>query len=209
MSARMDTHMKDPLISVCIPTHGMEDHDYFLNRATESVYKQTYKNYEIVLTTEGKMAENTNAAIKKATGDIVKILYMDDFLYSEDALLHIAETFQGGAKWAASSCLHTEDGETFYNMHLPWWSDGIVDGSNTIGSPSVVAFVNDSPTLFDEKLSWLLDCDLYHRLHRRYGEPVIIETADVAIGIGPHQMTNLLPLKNKLDEHLYLKDKYA
>lgn len=201
------TFMYKPYISVCVPTHDMENGDYFLKRLQDSLDAQTFKDYEVVYTKEGKMAENTNAAIKKAKGDIIKILYMDDFFVDKDALKHIAESFDTG--WLASGCVHTEDGNHFYNPHVPSYNFDIRSGNNTIGSPSVVAFENDNPLLFDESMTWLLDVDYYARLFERYGEPAIVSSLDIGIGIGKHQMTNLIPAEVKLSEFKYLKTKYG
>lgn len=196
----------NPLISVCVPTHNMENGNYFFARLKASLEKQTYTNWELVVTSKGRMAENTNSAIVKATGDIIKILYMDDYFASPDALQHVADSV--GNTWAVSGCLHTRDGREMINPHYPTYNDLIYTGYNTIGSPSVLAFKNDDPILFDERLSWLLDCDLYKRLYERYGEPKIINELDIAIGLGPHQTSNLMTDFEKKQEEDYVKDKH-
>ena len=61
--------MENPLVSICIPTHEMQDKKYFLARLMSSIKRQTYKNYEIVITETGGMAENTNNAIKRTYRD--------------------------------------------------------------------------------------------------------------------------------------------
>jgi hypothetical protein len=194
------------LISVCVPTHEIPEREAFMKRLEASLAAQTFQDFELVVTDEGKMAENTNAAIKKAKGDIIKLLYMDDFLYSPDALQHIADEFKGG--WAASGCVHTEDGKKFSNAHFPSWNDDMAIGKNTVGSPSVVAFENNEPLLFDESLSFMLDCELYVRLYERYGEPQILPYLDVAMGLGDHQMTNIMPLEEKYKEAQYVVNKH-
>lgn len=194
-----------PRISVCVPIHNMQNGEFFLKRLMASLDRQTFRDFEVVVTEEGRMAENTNAAIKKAKGEIIKILYMDDFLWTDNALQHVSDKFEGG--WMASGCVHTEDGYHFFNPHYPSYNHDITKGDNTIGSPSVVAFANDNPLLFDENMSWLLDVDLYGRLYQRYGEPTIIDYLDVGIGIHPGQMTNLLTEDEKRSEHDYLSKK--
>lgn len=194
--------MSNPKISIVTPVHKMEGRDYFLKRLNASLLDQTFKNWEHVITEEGKMAENTNAGIKKAKGDIIKILFMDDFLYSPLALQNIAENFKGG--WFASGCIHTRDGFFFENPHHPVFTSEVRWGKNTLGSPSVIAFENNDPLLFDENLSWLLDCELYGRLFDRYGEPTIVNDIDIAIGLGPHQTTHLMSNEEKWKEHEYI-----
>ena len=194
-----------PRISVCIPTHDIPERGFFLDRLMESLEKQTFQDFEVVVTEEGAMAHNTNEAIKKAKGDIVKILFMDDYLYSPFALQHIHHNFRKG--WLVSGCIQDEG--SLHSPHSPSYNDDMLAGKNTIGSPSVLAFENNDPLLFDEELSWLLDCDLYHRLHKRYGGPTIIDYVDVAIGVGPHQTTNTMSEEAKQKEHEYLQHKYG
>lgn len=152
------------------------------------------------------MAENTNAAIKRCKGDIIKILYMDDYLAHPNSLENLVKSFKGG--WLATGCIHDAGDGTPMNAHRPSF-EGIPNGANTIGSPSVVAFENNNPLLFDETMSWLLDVDYYKRLHERYGPPTLVKDLDVVIGTGSHQMTHILTDKEKLDEELYLTKKYA
>lgn len=195
--------MVNPQISICVPAHkAMKNHDFFLERLKKSVEQQTFKDYELIVTYDGKMAENTNSAIKQAKGEIVKVLYMDDFFAHPDALQRIVEAFKGG--WLVTGNSHTH-GEDRVNDHLPTWNDNIKNGANTIGSPSVLAFENKDPLLFDENLSWLLDCELYDRMYKRYGPPTFLNDINVVLGIGDHQMTHILTDEEKLKEHEYIK----
>lgn len=193
------------MISICVPYHDIPETGFFLNRLKESLYKQTYQNYELVLTKNGKMAENSNSAIKQANGEIIKILFMDDYLQSEKALQNILDNFKGG--WLVSGCWHDMEG-ILSNPHVPEYTEDILTGNNKIGSPSVLTFENKDPKLFDENLSWLLDCDLYYRLHKRYGLPTVVESFDVAIGTGSHQTTRTMSAQHKMAEHKYLTTKY-
>ena len=194
------------MISIILPYHDTEKSAFFLKRAIDSVMKQTYQDYEIVLTKAGKMAENTNAGIRKSKGEIIKILFMDDYLYHENVLQEIVDAFDESDKqWLATGCIH-DNGELF-NPHFPVWSDDIAKGVNTIGSPSVVAFKGKE--YFDENLSWTLDCDLYVQMKKKYGEPILLNSIGTVIGIGDHQTTNVLTDQQKGEEVNYLIKKYA
>lgn len=194
------TEIKLPKISCIIPYYDMENGAFFLKRAIDSVMTQTYKNYEIVLTKDGKMAENTNSAIKRATGDLIKILYMDDYLAHKDALKTIVEGFTG--HWLVTACEH-DDG-TRGSPHYPRYSDSV----NTIGSPSVLTIKNGLDMYFDESMSWTLDLDFYKRLHAKYGEPTILNDINVVIGIHDGQHTNILSDVEKQKEEIALIKKY-
>lgn len=202
----MDNDLKKPKISLAIPVHDMDHGDMFLRRLLRSLDMQTFRDFEVVITKEGRMAENTNAAIKKSKGEIIKILYLDDYLANQNALENIVKSFKGG--WLATGCVHDMGDGNPINPHVPSF-DGIPEGRNTIGSPSVVAFENKNPLLFDESMTWLLDVDLYQRLHDRYGLPTLLNDLDVVIGIGNHQMTNILTNEQKLAEEVYLNKKYV
>ena len=197
---------KNPKISICVPIHDMKDGDKFLWRLVNSLISQTFKDWELVVTKDGRMAENTNAGIKKARGEIIKLLYLDDYLAYPDSLKVIVDNFKGG--WLATGCLH-DDGISIGSPHLPEWREDVIKGNNTIGSPSVVAIENNDPLLFDENMSWLLDCDYYKRLYERYGKPTLINDLNVIIGIGDHQVTKLMPDIEKLAEYNYMNFKYG
>ena len=199
---------KRPKISCIIPIHWMKNWQFFLTRCLESIEKQTFTDYEIIITKSGFMAENTNAGILKATGEIIKFLYMDDYLAHPDSLKNLAENFKGG--WLATGCVHDWGGGKLINPHLAR-IDGILQKSsmkNTIGSPSVVAVENKDPLLFDENMTWVLDLDYYKKLYERYGEPTILDSYDVIIGCGNHQVTHIISKEDKLKEEKYFLNKY-
>ncbi len=184
----------------------MPNGSFFLWRLVQSLMMQSFKDYELVITQEGLMARNTNAAIKKARGEIVKILYMDDYFAHNDSLKLIVDSFKPETQWVVTGCLH-DDGESKGNAHLPSYSQDIHTGNNTIGSPSVLAFRREECLYFDENLSWLLDCDLYSRYYETYGLPTILKDLNVVIGIGEHQTTYALSNETKQWEHDYLNNK--
>lgn len=197
---------KKPKISIAIPVYDMKNKDFFLKRCLDSIERQTFKDYEVVMTEEGKMAENTNAAMRKCHGDIIKILYMDDYMAHDDALQEIADAWMDDTRWMVTGCSH-DPGTHF---HLPTYNDDIYKGVNTIGSPSVLSLKNDADLLFfDERLTWLLDCDLYKRLYEKWGPPTILNDINATIGIHDGQTTMTLPDEIKEDEHDYLLTKHA
>lgn len=200
----METNMK---VSICVPAHKeMKNHDFFLARLKESVALQTLGDYELIITYEGKMAENTNAAMRKATGEYIKILYMDDYLTDKFSLEEmVRELKTSGKNWLASGCVHDDGLKNTLNPHYPKWSKDIRTGNNTIGSPSVIMLKNNLNVWFDEKMSYFLDCDFYHRLNEKYGAPALLKTFGVTIGVGDHQTSNRMSDREKLEEFNYLQ----
>lgn len=195
-------------VSIVIPWHFMDNWEYFLGRCLKSIEKQTYTDYEIILTKTGSMPVNTNRALKAAEGDLIKVIYMDDYLTDKDSLKNMVERFKDDTHWLVTGCLH-DDGEHIFNYHKPEYNDRIIEGINTIGSPSVLMMRRNSLMLFDEKLSWLLDVDLYARLYAMYGEPTFVPEPDVIIGLHAGQTSNLMSDAEKLKEQQYVQQKYA
>ena len=198
--------MNTPKISIAIPVYKeMPNGDFFLKRCLESIRTQSYQDFEIVITEKGSMAENTNNAIKASNGEIIKVLYQDDYFAHKDALKRIVEAFKGG--WLVTGCEH-DDGVTRERPHLAEWNDNI-HIRNTIGSPSVLTIENKNPLLFDETMTWMLDCDYYKRLYERYGAPIILDDINVVIGVGSHQTTNRLTDEIKNNELEYMYEKHT
>lgn len=193
-----------PKISCVIPIHDMQGGDFFLWRLVNSIMKQTYKDYEIIIIKEGRMAENTNAGLHKAIGELIKILYLDDYFAHPDALKEIVDNFKGSDNWLVTGCLHQQQGEEPKNPHYPSYNPKMRQGINTIGSPSVLTIRNEGKLFFDQNLSWLLDCELYSRYYKKYGEPKILNDLNVILGLGAHQMTNLMSEEDKKLEFKYL-----
>lgn len=219
MTNMMNTN--NPKLSVAIPTHEMKDGERFFKRCLDSLWNQTFQDFEIVVTDnsdnevienickeyggiryirnpEKGMAPNTNCAIKNSKGELIKILYMDDYLLHNKVLAFIAKK----GKWS-NWIINGSD-----NNFAPCWTEDIHLGNNKLGSPSTLTMINEDPPLFDENLTWLLDCDLYKRLYERYGEPYIMVGNHIGIGVGDHQMTHLISNERKLQEHDYLTKKY-
>ena len=196
----------DPKISIIVPTANVEGKK-FLPRCLNSIKSQTYANYEIILVDEGKVAHNMNCGIKKATGDIIKILCHDDYLNGPLALEEIATAWKGG--WLVSGCVHDQGDGNLIVAHYPGWNDHIHRGFNTIGGLSVLAFENKDPLLFTEGLDWVVDVDFYKRAFLRYGLPKFLVTLNVVIGYGTHQSSFKLSKEQQFKEMNLMLQNYG
>ncbi len=208
------------LLSVCIPTYDMGGFGHkFLKHSFDILKTQTFKDFDVVISDYSKtnlikglcdeykdrlnidyfknfdpvggMSANTNNAIRHATGKLIKILFQDDFLYSDKSLEEIVKNFDlKKDKWLVTACEHSKDGITFFRPFYPQYNDKIHLGKNTISSPSVLTIKNDNPLLFDTKLKWLMDCDYYKRYYEKYGKPKILNKINVVNRVGAHQISN-------------------
>lgn len=217
-------------LSVCIPTYeqGGKSGEY-LRHSLDILKLQTFKDFEIVVSDDSVdnvvenlckeygvkysknaiplgISANTNKAMSMAKGKLIKILFMDDFLYNEDSLQYIADNFKGD--WMVTACEHSRDGKTFERKFFPRYNQSIHTGYNTISSPSVLTVKRDGCLYFDETLSWLMDCDYYKRCHKKFGHPTILNTVTVVNRISDNQATNMLSNERKEYEVNLMKEKY-
>lgn len=197
-------------ISLAIPYHQTEQTAFFLHRLLQSISRQSFKNYEIILTSDGAFAENHNSAIKKAKGEIIQMVQMDDYFTHKDSLQNIVNAYEQNPDkaWAITSCLHYTNGAEG-NHHIPYWTDDIFTGNNRLGSVSTLSMRREKALLFEEPLSWLVDVELYYRLYLKYGEPIYIQTPNVSIDTRLDRLSHTLSDEFKINEINYLTKKYG
>lgn len=188
-----------PKLSIIVPIHDMKNGAFFLWRLINSLVNQTFQDYEIIITKEGKMAENTNAGIKRARGELIKILYLDDYLSSPKALEDMVNAFTEDDVWMVCGTNNNPE---------PKWTDDIETGNNKLGSPSALMMRRSHALYFDEQMSWMLDCDLYKRMEMLWGQPKILSGDHVTIGEGDHQVTHTMSQEEKNAEERLIKSKY-
>jgi len=218
-------------ISIAIPTYEMNGQGaHFLVRALDSIRTQVFTDYEVIVSDNSSDDEikkaceghpvkyfksdhygigaNLNEAMRHCEGEIIKFLLMDDYLDDEFSLTKISNCFTEGVNWLATGCAHLEDGK-IRNPHFPSYDHEIYKGKNTIGSPSVVSVRNKDLVYFDESLSWMIDCDYYLQMYKKFGEPKFLYDVNVVIGLGKHQVTNMLSEEIKRREVEFMIKKYA
>ena len=193
-------------ISIAIPTwecngRGVE----FLDDLLRTISIQTFKDFQVVISDHsldrkiqnfceeniydlplryfrceeyrGNGPFNTNNAIELCEGEIIKIMFQDDFFYDDESLEKIVSEFNSDFDWLVCGCNHTfDDGYNFINEMYPKWNDNILNGVNTISSPSVVAFRKKvfDKVKFDINLKMMMDCEFYHNLKCNFGDPVYL-----------------------------------
>lgn len=207
----MDTNVK---VSIIVPTHDFPNSEFFLNRCLNSIREQSFQDYEIIIKKTGKgMAHNLNEALREAKGELIKVLFTDDYFHDKHALKRLVEAHKG--HWTVTGCVHSDlylfkGASDLINPHYPEWNSKMASGMNTIGSPSVLLMKNDKDLpRFDENLQWLIDCDYYQRMFDKYGAPTLFDDLNVVIGLHDNQETKLLSAEVKESEEIYVKNKFA
>lgn len=193
--------------SICIPTYEMGGYGHvFLDQLFHELRYQTVQDFEVVVTDQsmdskilevcgthcglldikyfryyyqkGKAAANINTAMRYAQGEIIKILYQDDFFVDAKALEKIQAEFDNGAKWVVNGFTHSEDKKNFFNTRIPFYTDNVLLGENTIGNPSNLSILNcenKEKVFMDEEILYVVDCEYYYRLKQKLGMPTVIK----------------------------------
>jgi glycosyltransferase involved in cell wall biosynthesis len=215
-------------MSIAIPTwetngRGVE----FLDDLLRTIEIQNFKDFEVVISdhsqnddilikcqefnckfdikyfknenNRGNSPANMNSAISKCSGEIIKIMFQDDFFYDDEALEKIYYALSDSNKmWLLNGTNHTSDhGNSFYWDLYPEFNDKLLMGVNTISSPSVVAFKRQSEIIFDESLVYFMDVDYYYGMRKKYGDPIIYN--DILV-------TNRYPHENSISSSIVNKE---
>jgi glycosyltransferase involved in cell wall biosynthesis len=222
------------MISICIPAYEMGGEGArFLSRSLEAIRLQLFTDHETVVSDHssdhkieevcagfpkvryvrnsrhrGKSSANLNNAIDHASGDLIKVVFQDDFLAGPGSLGRIAERI-GDKDWLVHSYWHTDlsGGPRFlpYQPFVPDRSAQIL-GCNTIGAPTAIAF-KKCALRFDQNLRWKMDCEFYYRLLRAFGRPSIVSEPLAVQTVWPGQLTHKLSAAVKTWESLYVQRK--
>jgi len=226
-------------ISIAIPTwesygKGAE----FLDDLLRTIEIQTFKDYEVCISDhsednsifdkvvefedridfcyeknkndKGNGPANTNRAIKMCSGEIIKVMFQDDFFYDDEALEKIVNEFDNSDKmWLVNGCNHTQDdGHSFYWEMYPTWNDKLLEGVNTISSPSVLSFRKEVENRFDETLVYFMDCEFYYGMNDKHGQPIFLNDVLISNRVGDYSVTTNVSHKNR-DYYVNTETKYC
>jgi len=214
-----------PFFSIAIPFYYRDENSINqLYRCINSVKKQTFKSYEIIISTQnifkrlkadpvfnakkinlynaenigGFIQGNINNAMQNCSGKWIKILFSDDFFFDQYSLFKInLQLKSNDKKWAVMNSLHYDQASRKINKPLiPYFQENILE-INTIGSPSAIALRNNKKILFDKK-SWMrLDVDYYYSLFEKLGKPQYIKNVFIVNEIHKKQFSALLKDKDE------------
>ena len=227
-----------PRVSFCIPTHdGNAKCQQYLFDIFHALEHQTNKDFNVWIsdhskskkvlqacqeyadvfeinyvqnkTKYGNISANTNNALRHGDGDILKVLFSDDFILTATLTAELDKAFTKDVTWAVTGFAHTlTDGYQHYNPKIPVYNDRLLEGINTLSSPSILALRRGINEYFDEELTMLMDCDMYYRLYKYHGDPVVLK--DIHISNREHQSQTQRTYDHLLPEEIeYLKVKHS
>ena len=198
-------HQINKDFNVWISDHSLDQKVLNVCREYCEVFEINYIQNE---KNRGQISANTNRALRDADGEILKVLFQDDFILTKTLVDELDKAFVDGVEWAVTGFAHTiDDGKTHYNPKIPQYNDRLLEGVNTLSSPSILAMKRGKHEYFDEKLTMLMDCDMFYRLYKYHGEPAVLP--DYHISNREHRNQT-----QRLNEHLlpteidYLKEKH-
>ena len=227
-------------LSIAIPTYEMKGFGTkFLEFSFQKLDEQIFKDFEVVVSDHstndeiknlcdtwandlnikyirnensiGSSSVNINNAIRNCTGDWVKVLFQDDFLYDYESLFILNKFIidNPSTEWIVTACEHSDDGYNMYKAFYPQWNDNIHLGKNSISSPSVLCFKNkENKFYFDEDLIWLMDVDYYKKLYDEYGEPSYIYDILVVNRTWGDRLSDNITLDTKSKELAMMRSRY-
>ena len=229
-----------PFFSIAIPTYGYNGRgSEFLEFSLKILSNQTFKDFEVVISDHstdntildiikkwedklqikyeknekgrGVISPNINNAMSLCSGEWIKVLFQDDFLFDKKSLetqYKFIKNSNNEIKWFMTKFYHSNDGVTFYRLYHPIWNDKIWTGNNTMGCPSGMTMKNNNLIYFDNELNWLMDCDYYYRMFLKYGQPYILDKITVVNRTWGSRLTDTTPQSLKDKEFNMLKQKY-
>ena len=136
----------------------------------------------------GSTAANINFAIKHASGEILKILFMDDFFVDPEGLQLTYDQFQENPEgnWLVSGFVNCNEERTeFFDARLPWYGNPVVNGDNTTGNPSTYAVRRECALEMDEHLKYVVDGEYFFRSFYYLGAPLMVSKVILCFRLHP------------------------
>jgi glycosyltransferase involved in cell wall biosynthesis len=220
--------MSEPLISICIPSYKKP---LYVVRCLQSIIKQDYKFVEVIISDDSpdediKQAiqpfweildlkyfhnkpalgtpKNWNAAMDRASGDLLLLLHQDDWLEADNALSQFVHAISPG-EVDFVFCQNTaidENGNKIILQSIPRLLKDMEEKPNqlllaqVIGPPSNTMLKRRVDLRYDEQFIWLVDVDYYSRILKAGYKYRYIDKHLVSIGLHPDQATEFVQ-KNK------------
>lgn len=161
----------------------------------------------------GDVASNKNLGMDLAKGEVVKMMYMDDYFYTNDALEKTYNTLMNSDKmWLVCGTNHTRDnGKTFDTFIMPRWNDNMLRarGNNTMSGVSVISYKNPMDVRWDSKTIMLLDVDFYYSLRSKYGDCIYLNECMITQRVNKDALSSTISDEDVQKEFVYCREKHG
>jgi len=161
----------------------------------------------------GDVASNKNLGMDLAKGEVVKMMYMDDYFYTNDALEKTYNTLKNSDKmWLVCGTNHTRDnGKTFDTFIMPRWNDNMLRarGNNTMSGVSVISYKNPMDVRWDSKTIMLLDVDFYYSLRSKYGDCIYLNECMITQRVNKDALSSTISDEDVQKEFVYCREKHG
>ena len=227
-------------VSICIPTYNNVSE---VERLLQSIYCQTYTDYEVIISDDSannavkELMENKfnkiryyhnekplghifnwNKALSYAKGELVKIMFSDDWFTNEDSLEILVGLLEKNpqASMAFSGSMQVSSNNQYERAATPDYIEHLKNDyrylfiSNQIGAPSDIIYRRKLNVLFDEKSNWASDVFLYFEILQTNPLFSWTDKPIISIGIHDHQYTESFSKKDKrvFEDYRNLYEKY-
>lgn len=234
-----------PKVSICIPTYNNLE---AFERCLESVLMQNFQDYEVVITDDSSnndielylhrhshlknifyyknstalgSPENWNEAMRKATGDYIKILHHDDFFTYNHSLQIFVDLLDNNPEsdfaFVASRNFDLKK-NTVLSYNKPSSSKIeeikknplILLNNNFIGAPSATIFRRLEYLSFDGNTIWFVDIDFYIQIITKNRSIKYNSTDAISVGGGDSRITEQVENNKEINifEFFYLLNKW-
>lgn len=229
-----------PKVSICVPAYNNVNE---VKQLLKSVLEQTFSDYEVIITDDSDGAEieelvknlkderisythnrkklghifNWNAAIAKASGEYIKIMFSDDWFTYPDSLERYVSmleehpeadlAFSNSMQVSATESSKRSISSEFLPRLKQDWR--LLFLGNEIGAPSGVIYRNNG-TMFDEKSNWASDVELYFLILEKNPHFVSTDCPLVSIGLHEEQYTHSFSSRDDriFNDYLYMYQKH-
>jgi len=162
----------------------------------------------------GDVATNMNVGMNLAKGEIVKMMFMDDYFYTKDALEKTYNALINSDKmWLVCGTNHTrDDGRTYDTFLMPRWNDNMLRarGNNTMSGVTVISYKNKNMDVrWDPKTCMLLDVDFYYSLRSKYGDCLYLNECLMTQRVNKDALSSTISDEDVQKEFEYCRKKHG
>lgn len=162
----------------------------------------------------GNASSNKNLGMSLATGKVVKMMYMDDYFFTKDALEKTYNALMNSDKmWLVCGTNHTrDDGRTFDTYLMPRWNDNMLRsrGNNTMSGVSVISYKNkDMDVRWDPNTCMLMDVDFYYSLRSKYGDCIYLNEYMITQRVNEDALSSTISDEDVQKEFDYCRKKHG